>query len=463
MAHDILVVDDEFDIRELIGGILEDEGHEVRSAADSSSALQAVRRRKPSLVILDVWLRGSELDGIEVLERLKAIDQDLPVIVISGHGTVETAVQAIRRGAYDFIEKPFKSDRLVTTVERAIEASRLRREVAELRSRANQEPDLVGRSAAIAQVRHTIERVAPTNSRVLITGAPGSGKEVVARMLHSRSPRAAGRFVAINAAAMEPSRMEAELFGEEDAEGRVKKAGLFELAHHGTLFLDEVGDMPLQTQGKILRVLVEQRFRRLEGSVDVQVDVRVISSTSKDLQAEIAAQRFRQDLYHRLNVVPLKVPALRERREDIPLLVEHFIRRLAEGSGLPERRIGDDAMAALQAHDWPGNVRQLRNNVERLLILAGGGPDDPVTLDNLPAEVIGSEASSDGAPSERLISLSLRDAREHFEREYLTAQINRFGGNISRTAAFIGMERSALHRKLKSLGVTSANKTTTSA
>jgi two-component system nitrogen regulation response regulator NtrX len=463
MAHDILVVDDEFDIRELIGGILEDEGHEVRSAADSSSALQAVRRRKPSLVILDIWLRGSELDGIEVLERLKEIDQDLPVIVISGHGTVETAVAAIRRGAYDFIEKPFKSDRLVHTVERAIEASMLRREVAELKTRAHAEPDLVGRSAAIAQVRHTIDKVAPANSRVLITGAPGAGKEVVARMLHARSPRAAGRFVAINAAAMEPTRVESELFGEEDTDGRVRKAGLFELAHHGTLFLDEVVDMPAATQSKILRVLVEQRFRRLGGAVDVQVDVRVISSASKDLATEIAAGRFREDLFHRLNVVPLRVPPLRERREDIPLLVEHFIRRLAEGSGLAERRIGDDAMAALQAHDWPGNVRQLRNNVERLLILAGGGPDEPVTLDNLPAEVIGSEGAEGGAPSERLISLSLRDAREHFEREYLTAQINRFGGNISRTAAFIGMERSALHRKLKSLGVTNAGKTTTNA
>jgi two-component system nitrogen regulation response regulator NtrX len=463
MAHDILVVDDEFDIRELIGGILEDEGHEVRSAADSSSALQAVRRRKPSLVILDIWLRGSELDGIEVLERLKEIDPDLPVVVISGHGTVETAVAAIRRGAYDFIEKPFKSDRLMHTVERAIEANRLRREVAELRTRTHGEPDLVGRSAAIAQVRHTVDKVSSANSRVLICGAPGSGKEIVARMIHAKSPRTSGRFVAINAAAMEPTRMEAELFGEEDAEGRVRKAGLFELAHHGTLFLDEVGDMPIATQGKILRVLVEQRFRRLGGAVDVQVDVRVISSSSKDLATEIAAGRFREDLFHRLNVVPLRVPALRERREDIPLLVEHFIRRLAEGSGLAERRIGEDAMAALQAHDWPGNVRQLRNNVERLLILAGGAPGDPVTLDNLPAEVIGSDGSDGGAPSERLISLSLRDAREHFEREYLTAQINRFGGNISRTAAFIGMERSALHRKLKSLGVTSAGKTTTNA
>jgi two-component system nitrogen regulation response regulator NtrX len=458
MAHDILVVDDEFDIRELIGGILEDEGHEVRSAADSSSALQAVRRRKPSLVILDIWLRGSELDGIEVLERLKEIDQDLPVIVISGHGTVETAVAAIRRGAYDFIEKPFKSDRLVHTVERAIEASRLRREVTELRSRANAEPDLIGRSAVIAHVRQTIEKVAPTNSRVLISGPPGSGKEVVARMIHSRSPRSAGRFVAINAAAMEPARMEAELFGEEDPDGRVRKAGLFELAHHGTLFLDEVGDMPIATQGKILRLLVEQRFRRLGGAVDVQVDVRVISSSSKELSTEIAAARFREDLYHRLNVVPLRVPALKERREDIPLLVEHFIRRLASTSGLPERKIGDDAMAALQTHDWPGNVRQLRNNVERLLILAGGNSEDPVTLDNLPAEVIGSESAEHGAQSERLISLSLRDAREHFEREYLTAQINRFGGNISRTAAFIGMERSALHRKLKSLGVAGVGK-----
>jgi two-component system nitrogen regulation response regulator NtrX len=333
--------------------------------------------------------------------------------------------------------------------------------VAELRTRANSEPDLIGRSAAIAQVRNTIEKVAPTNSRVLISGSPGAGKEVVARMLHARSPRVSGRFVAINAAAMEPARMEVELFGEEDSDGRVRKAGLFEQAHNGTLFLDEVGDMPIATQGKILRVLVEQRFRRLGGSVDVQVDVRVISSTSKDLAAEIAEARFREDLYHRLNVVPLRVPPLRERREDIPLLVEHFIRRLAEGSGLPERRIGEDALAALQAHDWPGNVRQLRNNVERLLILAAGGPEEAVTLDNLPAEVIGSDSGEGGAPSERLISLSLRDAREHFEREYLTAQINRFGGNISRTAAFIGMERSALHRKLKSLGVSNGKTTTT--
>ncbi|MGD2134430.1 MAG: sigma-54 dependent transcriptional regulator, partial [Maricaulaceae bacterium] len=333
MAHDILVVDDELDIRELIGGILEDEGHEIRTAADAESALAAVRRRKPSLVILDVWLRGSELDGIEVLEQLKKIDPEIPVIVISGHGTVETAVAAIRRGAYDFIEKPFKSDRLVHTVSRAIEASRLRREISELRVKSNAEPDLVGKSAAISQVRQTIAKVAPANSRVMISGAPGSGKEVVARLIHERSTRAAGRFVAVNAAAMEPDRVEAELFGEEDGEGRVRKAGLFEQAHNGTLFLDEVADMPLATQGKVLRVLVEQRFRRQGGGADVQVDVRVVSSTSKDLSTEIAEGRFREDLYHRLNVVPLRVPPLSERREDIPLLVDHFIRRLAESSG----------------------------------------------------------------------------------------------------------------------------------
>jgi len=351
----------------------------------------------------------------------------------------------------------------VHTVERAIEAGRLRREVAELRVKSTSDLELIGTSPVIALVRQTIAKVAPTNSRILITGAPGSGKEVVARLIHAQSPRSEGRFIAVNAAAMAPERMESELFGEEDADGTVRKPGLFEQAHQGTLFLDEVSDMPPGTQSKILRLLVEQRFRRVGGAGDVQVNVRILSSSSKDLGEEISAGRFREDLYHRLNVVPLRVPCLHERREDVPLLVDHFIHRLADTSGLPERRIGDDAMAALQAHDWPGNVRQLRNNVERLLILAGGGPDDAVTLDNLPAEVIGMESSDSSMPSERLISLTLRDAREHFEREYLTAQINRFGGNISRTAQFIGMERSALHRKLKTLGVTNASRTETPA
>lgn len=454
MAHDILVVDDELDIRDLIAGHLEDEGHHVRGAADSDSAMSAVRERKPSLIILDVWLRGSRLDGIELLDEFKKIDPDLPVIIISGHGTVETAVSAIRKGAYDFLEKPFNSDRLLHTVQMALEASRLRREVAELRKHTGSDLELVGDSTVMQHVRQTVSKVAPTNSRVLIRGAPGSGKEIVARLIHDASPRREGRFVAVNAAAISPERVETEMFGEEDEHGAVKKPGLFEQAHLGTLFLDEVADMPLETQSKILRLLVEQRFRRLGGSGDVQVDVRVISSSSKDLSDEIAAGRFREDLYHRLNVVPIDVPPLSKRREDIPYLVGYFIERIGRTSGLPLRTIGPDAMAALQAHDWPGNVRQLRNVVERLLILAGGAAEEPITLDTLPSEVIGGD-NAGAIGSERLISLTLRDAREQFERDYLRAQINRFGGNISRTAAFIGMERSALHRKLKSLGVTS--------
>ncbi len=458
MSYDILVVDDEADIRDLIAGILEDEGHEVRTAGHSAAALAAVRERKPALVVLDVWLRGSDLDGIEILDILKTMDADLPVVLISGHGNIETAVSAIRRGAYDFIEKPFKADRLIHVVERAIEASVLRRENAELRGKSYSELELIGASAAIQLVRQTIDKVAPTKSRVLISGAPGCGKEIVARLLHERSPRGSGRFIAVNAAAMSPERVESELFGEEEPDGRVRSVGLFEQAHLGTLFLDEVGDMPLETQGRILRALVDQRFRRLGGADDVEVDVRVLSATSKDLSDEIARGRFREDLFHRLNVVPLRVPSLSERREDIALLVDYFISRLVSTSGLTRRPIGSDAMAALEAHDWPGNVRQLRNNVERLLILASGDPGSPITLDCLPSEVIGAREGGGRVASERLISMPLRDAREHWERDYLIAQINRFGGNISRTAQFIGMERSALHRKLKSLGVSSTDR-----
>ncbi len=453
MAYDVLVVDDELSICELIAGFLEDEGHQVRTAQDSIAALEAVRQRKPALVVLDVWLQDSPQDGIEILEVLKETDPDLPVIVISGHGTVETAVAAIRKGAYDFIEKPFKADRLLHTVARAIEASELRRENAELRGDRDRH-QLIGESSVMAALRASVDKVGPTNSRILISGPAGAGKEILARAIHARSLRAGGRFVAVNAASMAPDSMESELFGEERPDGSVRKAGLFEQAHLGTLFLDEVADMPFETQGKILRTLVEQRFRRVGGGADVQVDVRVISASSRDLQVEMGAGRFRPDLFHRLSVVPLRAPALDERREDIPQLVEHFIERLASTSGLPARQVAPDAMAVLQALDWSGNVRQLRNYVERLLILAEGEAHEPITLEHMPASVTGGEDAEGGA--ERLIAMTLRDAREHFEREYLTAQINRFGGNISRTAAFIGMERSALHRKLKSLGVTSA-------
>ena len=458
MKYDVLIVEDEDDIREMIGGILEDEGYEVRMTGTSEEALAAVKSRKPSLVILDVWLKGSSMDGIELLGSMKATHPNLPVIIISGHGTVETAVSAIRKGAYDYIVKPFKADKLLVTASRALENARLRQENEELKGKAPSDDTLVGSSPQIAQLRQKVSKVAATNSRVLISGPSGSGKELIARLLHGQSVRAKGPFKAVNAASMVPERVEEELFGIEDDEGNSTKIGLLERAHNGTLYLDEVADMPMETQGKLLRLLVEQRFRRMGGKDDVQVDVRVITSSSRELGKEVALGRFREDLYHRLNVMPLEAPPLSERREDIPALVEHFIEQLASSTGLPARQIGGDAMAALQAHDWPGNVRQLRNNVERLLILATGEPSQPITLETLPPEVSVVRTSQGKNENEKMIAMPLRDAREHFEREYLQAQIDRFGGNISRTANFVGMERSALHRKLKSLGLGSSGR-----
>ncbi len=455
MAHDILIVDDEADIRMLIAGVLKDEGYATRDAADSGEALAAIQARQPTLVVLDIWLQGSELDGIGILRQLQAEMPSVPVVMISGHGTIETAVEAIKIGAYDFIEKPFKSGRLLLVVARAIEAAQLRRENAELRLRAGGELDLVGASPAINQLRQQIERVAPTGSRVLITGAPGSGKEVVGRLLHARSRRAAGPFVPVNCATMRPDRLEIELFGcEASNDGVPRKIGTFERAHGGTLFLDEVADMPLETQGKIVRALQEQTFERVGGSRRVEVDVRVVASSNRELSSEIAAGRFREDLFYRLNVVPIRVPALRERREDIPLLARHFVQRGAEAARIAARDFGEDALAALQAYTWPGNVRQLRNVVDWLLIMAPGEISEPVRADMLPNEITAIAPSVvKWDKGSEIMTLPLRDAREVFEREYLLAQVTRFGGNISRTAAFVGMERSALHRKLKSLGV----------
>ncbi|WP_407051257.1 sigma-54-dependent transcriptional regulator [Methyloraptor flagellatus] len=453
MASDILIVDDEHDIRELVAGILEDEGHGTRTAGNSDEAIAAVEKRRPTMVFLDIWLQGSKLDGLALLDVIKSQHPDLPVVVISGHGNIETAVSAIKRGAYDYIEKPFKADRLVLIAERALEASKLRREIRDLKERSGDAGQLIGTSTVMNQLRSAVERVAPTNSRIMINGPSGSGKELVARMIHQLSGRANGPFVALNAAAITPERMEIELFGTEGGEGG-RKVGAFEEAHGGTFYLDEVADMPRETQNKILRVLVEQSFTRVGGTTKVQVDVRIISSTARDLPREIQDGRFREDLFHRLAVVPIRVPALAERREDIPLLISTFQEQIARASGLPIRRIGDDAMAVLQAHDWPGNIRQLRNNVERLMILTRGDAEAVITADLLPSEI---GAMLPALPTttggEHLMSLPLRDAREIFEREYLVAQINRFGGNISRTAEFVGMERSALHRKLKSLGV----------
>lgn len=454
MANDILIVDDEADIRMLISGILEDEGYDTRSAANAREALDAIRRRMPSLVVLDIWLQNSHLDGIGILDEIQRDHPDLPVIMISGHGTIETAVAAIKKGAYDFIEKPFKADRLLFMIERAVESAKLRREVHELRRRAGSSTELIGLSTGLNAVRSAIEKVAPTGSRVLITGPAGAGKEVVARRIHERSRRASGPFIVLNCATLTPDRLESELFGTEPGGREPRTVGTLELAHKGTLLLDEVADMPIETQGKILRVLQEQAFRRIGGETEVEVDVRVVAATNRDLQLEMGAGRFREDLFYRLNVVPIRVPPLRERREDVPILARHFLRQMADNGGMVARTLGEDSVAALQAYDWPGNVRQLRNVIDWILIMAAGDPREAIRADQLPPE-IGSTtpATLKWDKGSEIMGMALREARETFEREYLISQVNRFGGNISRTATFIGMERSALHRKMKSLGV----------
>jgi two-component system, NtrC family, nitrogen regulation response regulator NtrX len=454
MASDILIIDDEADIRELVAGILEDEGYTTRTARDSDDAMAAIAARRPSLIFLDIWLQGSRLDGLQMLASIKADHPDLPIVMISGHGNIETAVAAIKQGAYDFIEKPFKVDRLVLVADRALETSRLKREVKELKQLAPHPAVLVGASGVMQHLRQTIDKVAPTNSRILIVGPSGAGKELAARTIHAQSARAAAPFVVINAAAITPEKMELELFGTEQVDGRARKIGALEEAHGGTLFIDEIADMPRETQNKILRVLVDQTFVRMGGATKVEVDTRIITSTAHNLEDEIAEGKFREDLFHRLSVVPIRVPPLTERREDVAPLVEYFMDQISQATGLPRRRIGDDAMAVLQTHNWPGNVRQLRNNVERLMILAGGDPDAIIAADMLPPEV-GSmvPAMPNGSGGEHLMGMPLREAREAFEREYLRAQISRFSGNISRTAEFVGMERSALHRKLKALGM----------
>jgi len=457
MATEILIVDDEADIRNLTAGILQDEGYQTREAANSTEALAAVEARRPNLVLLDIWLQGSELDGLGILKVLKLDHPDIPVLMMSGHGTIETAVSAIQDGAYDFIEKPFKADRLIILMERAIETDRLRRENEELRLRTDTATELIGGSTATRELKQSIDQVAPSNSRILITGPSGSGKEVVARMLHAQSRRAEGPFVVVNCATMSPDRFETELFGTEnpDADGTApQKVGTFEAAHNGTLFLDEVADMPLETQGKIVRVLQEQIFERVGGSTRVEVDVRVIASSTAALANEISAGNFREDFFYRLNVVPLEVLALKKRLDDIPVLAEYFMARAAQYTGQTPRQIGADAMSALQAYGWPGNVRELRNVIERLLIMATGDASAHISMEMLPPEINANAPVAGNLETNlEIMGLPLRGAREIFEREYLIAQVARFSGNISKTAEFIGMERSALHRKLKSLGV----------
>ncbi len=452
MALDILVVDDEADIRDLVSGVLEDDGYAPRSAADSDSALAAIADRRPSLVLLDVWLKGSRLDGLDLLDEIKRRDPSLPVLLISGHGNLDTAVAAIRRGAVDFIEKPFEADHLLHLVSRATETERLRQENASLRAQVGYEDELTGASTAINGVRATLKRVAPTGSRVLLSGPAGVGKEVAARLLHAWSPRALSPFVVASAARMTPERVEEELFGIERGDDDIVP-GLLERAHGGTLFLDEIADMPLTTQARVLRVLTDQSFTRIGGARTVKVDVRVVSATARDLLAEIEGGRFREDFYYRLNVVPVVLQPLSERRDDIPALVEHFVARYAAERRQQSPAVSSEAMAALQAYDWPGNVRQLRNIVERTIILAPSERLDRIEVDMLPPEIVNEPYGGGNSGVSAMMGAPLREARESFEREYLRIQIRRFSGNISRTAHFIGMERSALHRKLKILGM----------
>lgn len=451
MALDILIVDDERDIRELVAGVLSDEGYDCRTAADSSSALDAVDEKRPSLVLLDVWLHGSKMDGLEVLDAIKAREPELPVIIFSGHGNIDTAVSAVSRGAMDFIEKPFEAERLLLLVERATETERLRRENTRLREGLGEGGEFTGNSAVINAVRATLKRVAQTGSRVLINGPAGAGKEVAARLLHSWSTRADKPFIIVNSARITPERFEEELFGEE-SDGKLVRPGLLETADGGTLYLDEVADMPLSTQARILRVLTEQSFVRVGGSRQIGVDVRVVSSTARDLAGEMESKNFREDLFYRLNVVPVEIPSLAERRDDIPALAEYFFARYAAEQGIRPPAISEEAMAALQAYDWPGNVRQLRNVVERTIILTPRDQLETVEAEMLSEEISGGNAAGNSGMA-ALMGAPLREARESFEREYLAIQIRRFSGNISKTASFIGMERSALHRKLKLLGM----------
>jgi len=457
--NDILIIDDEADIRDLIAEALRDQAYATRTARDSDAALQAISERVPSCLILDIWLQGSELDGLGILEFVKKKHPHLPVIMISGHGNIETAVAAIKMGAYDFIEKPFKEERLLLVVAKALEMARLRQENHELKARAPLDAQLTGASAAIVQVRQAIEKVAPTSSRVLITGAQGTGKELAARILHAKSPRAAANFVVLNAAGLTHDRMDVELFGAEDAAvpGSVEKLGMFERAHGGTLFIDEISDLPSETQAKILRTLQDGAFTRVGGTRRVEIDVRVIAGSTRDLEDSMARGSLREDLYYRLSVVPIRMPSLRDRREDIPELCRHFLRRTAEANGLTQRELADDAIAALQGYAWPGNVRQLRNTMEWLSIMASGEANMAVSASQLPQDLLLSNPLMTRPDvNADIMSLALREARELFERQYLAAQIERFGGNISRTSNFVGMERSALHRKLKTLGITAS-------
>ncbi len=451
----ILVVDDEKDIRDLIGQILLDEGHTVKPAYNSTSAMDYINNEEPSLIILDIWLKDSEMDGIEILKSVKQNNPLCPVVVISGHGNIEIAVAAVKQGAYDFIEKPFNTDQLLLVLNRALEASRLRKEVFSLQNKELNESKMVGDTSAFKLLKQKLDKLMKSNGRILISGSSGSGKEIAARYIHQNSQRAKNRFVTVACASIQSEKMEELLFGEEIS-GNINP-GLFEKAHGGTLFFDEVAELPLGTQAKILRILVDQVFTRVGGKNLVRVNCRIISSTSRDLATEIERGHFKEELYHRFNVVPIRIPSLEERILDIPLLSNYFIDWLGKNEGLPVKKLSEAAVRKLQNMSWPGNIRQLKNTIERALILGRSktdiNPNDifefvETEKNNLQNNVLDFN-------SEFFADKSLRSAREEFERAYLKYQISKFGGNVSKTASYVGMERSALHRKMKLLNIES--------
>ena len=448
MASDILVIDDEEDIRDLIAGILQDEGHQTRTAHDSESATRLIAERRPALIFLDIWLQGSKLDGLQLLDVLKSEHPQVPVVIISGHGNIETAVHAIKNGAYDYVEKPFKVDRLILVAERAMEAANLKKEVTELKQQVADMPEIIGDSNNVNQLRNTIEKIAPTNSRVLVVGPAGAGKNMVAKIIHQNSQRRDSPFVTVSAARTPEEKIEKKLFGEENENNKIS-VGALEEAHNGTILIEEISELPKSTQDKIVSFLVEQKFRRINGEKDITVDVRVLSSTSIDLSNKVKTGEFREDLIYRLAVVPIKVPALRERSDDIPKLISEFQNQIERQTGIKQCKINEDAIDVLKSQKWPGNVRQLRNNVERIMIL-NQNENSPVTAANLPPEITDMTANQ---AREEIMSMPLKEARNIFEREYIESQLLRFGGNIARTANFVGMERTALHRKIKSLGI----------
>ena len=445
----ILIVDDEPAIQASLRGVLEDEGYRVSAVGRGADALRFFADELPDLTFLDIWMEG--MDGLETLAGIRRLRPDAVVVMISGHGTIETAVKATRLGAWDFIEKPLALEKTLVTAARALEHARLARENTTLRETLGQRAEIIGESAAMRRLREQIATAAPTTGRVLVHGENGSGKELVARAVHAGSARRAGPFVEVNCAAIPEELIESELFGHEKGAftgALARRRGKFELADGGTLFLDEIGDMSLKTQAKVLRALEEQAFERVGGKDTIRVDVRVIAASNRDLEGLIQAGRFRDDLYYRLNVIPIEVPPLRERRDDIPALVEHFVALFCAENGKRAKAISGEALAYFLAYDWPGNVRELRNMVERLVIMA---PGDVIDADHLPAPLRPKDAPGAGAePRER----SLREARDHFERAYIVAELRANDWNMTRTAERLGIERSHLYRKLKAYGIT---------